>query len=64
MNEIELKINVEEANVILEALGQLPFAKVYNLVGKIQDQAAKQLNNNEPAAAEITQLDTKNAAEG
>nr|VFK36495.1 MAG: hypothetical protein BECKSD772F_GA0070984_100230 [Candidatus Kentron sp. SD]VFK39177.1 MAG: hypothetical protein BECKSD772E_GA0070983_100230 [Candidatus Kentron sp. SD]VFK77815.1 MAG: hypothetical protein BECKSD772D_GA0070982_100229 [Candidatus Kentron sp. SD] len=43
MNEIKLEITTEEANVILEALGNMPFAKVYALVGKIQEQARMQL---------------------
>lgn len=43
MDEIEIKVTIDEANLILEGLGQLPFAKVYSLVGKIQEQAAMQL---------------------
>ena len=44
MKEVELKVTIDEANLILEGLGQLPFARVYTLVGKLQDQAARQLN--------------------
>ncbi len=51
MNEIELKVTVEEANLILEALGQLPFARVYALVGKLQQQASVQING-VPAAGD------------
>lgn len=46
MQEINLRLTIEEANLILEGLGNLPFAKVYALVGKIQDQAGQQLNRN------------------
>jgi hypothetical protein len=57
MQEINLRLTIEEANLILEGLGNLPFAKVYALVGKIQDQAGQQLNRNnsnreEPSAEE------------
>ncbi len=47
MQEINLTISVEEANLILEALGDQPFNKVFKLIGKIQQQAANQLENNE-----------------
>jgi hypothetical protein len=55
--EINLRLTIEEANLILEGLGNLPFAKVYALVGKIQDQAGQQLHRNnsnqeEPSAEE------------
>jgi hypothetical protein len=47
LQEINLKLTIEEANLILEGLGNLPFAKVYALVGKIQDQAGRQLSRND-----------------
>jgi hypothetical protein len=49
MNEIKLSLTIEEANVVLEALGNLPFARVYALVAKIQEQAARQLEAAESA---------------
>lgn len=44
MQELILKLTVEEVNLILEGLGDLPFNKVFTLVGKIQSQASEQLN--------------------
>ena len=44
MQEIKLQLTIEEANLVLEALGNLPFARVYGLIGKIQEQAGQQLN--------------------
>jgi hypothetical protein len=38
-----LNLTTEEINLILEGLGNLPFVKVYSLIGKIQEQAAQQL---------------------
>ncbi len=42
-DEIQLKLTTEEANILLEALGGLPFVRVYALIGKIQSQASAQL---------------------
>lgn len=44
MNDIQLTITIDEANLILEALGQQPFVKVFKLIGKIQQQAGQQVN--------------------
>lgn len=41
--DITLKMTTEDINLLLEALGNLPFVKVYNLIGKIQAQASAQL---------------------
>ena len=43
MKEVNLHISIEEANLILEALGNLPFVKVFALIGKLQEQASQQL---------------------
>ncbi len=44
MKDIKLIISVDEANLILDALGQQPFVKVFGLIQKIQQQASEQLN--------------------
>jgi hypothetical protein len=41
---IKLELEIDDTNLILEALGQLPFARVYTLIGRIQEQARVQLN--------------------
>ena len=43
MKEINIKLAPEEINLIMEGLGNLPFVKVYQLIGKIQEQAGPQL---------------------
>ena len=43
MKEIDIKLTTEEINIIMEALGNLPFVKVYQIIGKIQEQAGAQL---------------------
>jgi hypothetical protein len=40
---ITLELSLAETNLVLEALGQLPFARVYEVIGRIQAQAQKQL---------------------
>ncbi len=49
MDEINLQISLEEANLILEALGNLPFSRVFTLIGKIQEQAGAQLGAEVPS---------------
>jgi hypothetical protein len=44
MKNINLQLSIDETNLILEALGNLPFSKVYALIAKIQAQASQQLN--------------------
>lgn len=46
--ELHLSVTVDEVNLILEGVGLLPFARVYALVAKMQQQASQQLGG-EPA---------------
>ena len=41
--EITLTLTVAEANGVLQALGQMPFAQVAGLIQKIQGQARPQV---------------------
>lgn len=41
--KITLELEVEQVNQILDALGQQPFARVYQLIASIQQQAQTQL---------------------
>jgi hypothetical protein len=54
MKEINLSLKIEDVNLVLTALGNLPFIQVHELINKIQSQATPQLNdgistNNTPA---------------
>lgn len=51
MTDIQLRLSIDELNLILEGVGNLPFARVYALVGKIQSQAAEQLQAAQVASA-------------
>jgi hypothetical protein len=44
MPEINLTLSVAETNLILEALGQMPYVRVYELIAKMQQQAQAQLS--------------------
>lgn len=46
MKNVNLQLSIEEANLILEALGNMPFKQVYALIAKIQEQASQQLKGN------------------
>ena len=64
MREINLQVTIDEANLILEGLGQMPFARVFALVAKLQEQAAQQLREDQ-TAAKVSELKTPtSAAEG
>jgi len=39
---IELKLTLEEINLLLEGLSEMPFKKSYQLIAKIQKQATPQ----------------------
>lgn len=43
MREINVRLTLDETNLILEALGELPFARVHQLIANIQQQAHSQL---------------------
>jgi len=54
MKTIKLELDTNDINTILEALGALPFARVYEVIGRIQEQASAQLR----AAAEAEKNQT------
>jgi len=47
---LQLTLTVADINQILEALGRLPYARVFQLIGRIQQQAEAQLSAAEPGA--------------
>ena len=57
MKTINLELSIDQTNLVLEALGALPFARVYALVGHIQTQAQDQLQaQREPPAQPETSM--------
>ena len=42
-SNLQFSFDHEEANLVLHALGQLPYVQVADLIQKIQDQAGPQL---------------------
>ena len=63
MKTLNLQLSVEEANVILSALGQLPYQQVHGLITKIHGQANVQIEQgNEVEVAEtVSNGSTQNA---
>jgi hypothetical protein len=49
MQEIKLTLSLVEVNQVLEALGQMPYIQVYELISSIQQQAQPQLNDQQQA---------------
>ncbi len=50
VKDITIKVSIDEANVLLRGLSVLPYADVFELITKIQQQAKPQLA--EPVGAE------------
>lgn len=59
MNNIKLKLSVEETNLLLQALSNLPYGQVFELVTKIQSQAQQQLNQNEEEPTNSSDISIK-----
>lgn len=55
MKDLQLVLNVNEANTVLRALGALPYTQVSALIDKIQQQAREQLNEGNGATHEPAQ---------
>jgi hypothetical protein len=60
MKEIKFLLTVEETNQVLEALSQMPFARVHQLIGKIHQHAQEQLMSK----AEVSEENIKSLAHG
>jgi hypothetical protein len=45
MKDLKLNLTVNEANLILKALGNMPYSHVHELITKIHAQAQEQLTN-------------------
>lgn len=47
MNEekVQFNLTIPEANLIFKALGRMPFVEVYELIGKLNEQANQQFSN-------------------
>lgn len=45
---IELKLSVEEINIVLNALANRPYGEVYQLITKIQADGEKQMKTQTP----------------
>jgi hypothetical protein len=64
MDTITLHLSIEDTNLILESLGNLPFVKVYALISTIQEQARQQLSANSAPEAASPQASLVPSSEG
>jgi hypothetical protein len=48
--EVSITLPVAEWNIVMQALGNMPFAQVANIVPKLQGQANDQLKAADPVA--------------
>jgi hypothetical protein len=55
MKDVQVTLTIDEANLVLKALMNMPFIEVYELIGKINEQCNKQLSNGKNGAAGITE---------
>ena len=51
MKELNLKLSIEDTNTILAALGKMPYAQVYGIIAKINEQANAQLGHGQNGMA-------------
>ena len=66
MKQLNLKLGINEVNLILEALGTQPYLRVYELIEQIQIQAKEQMNGAAPklgANADTAPAEKKPVAE-
>ena len=50
MEEVVLTLNLDEVNMIMKALSKEPFKDVFELIGKINEQAGQQLGDADTSA--------------
>jgi hypothetical protein len=43
MKQVTFTLSITEANLLFKALGRMPFTEVYELIGKMNQQANEQL---------------------
>ncbi len=49
MQNIKLELSLDDCNLVLEALGQQPYVRVYALIARLQEQARRQVAAREQA---------------
>ena len=60
MKDMNLNLNLNEVNVVLRALSNLPYTQVHQLIDKIQEQAKTQLGQGNGIAHDTEQDLKKN----
>jgi hypothetical protein len=55
MQTIKLNLTLEEVNTVLEALGHMPYVRVFQLISKLRQQTAPQLPESQGAFEHVNQ---------
>jgi hypothetical protein len=56
MEEVQFQLTIDEANLVLAALGNLPFTQVSSLIAKLHTQVNKQMSElNEKKAQPVNE---------
>lgn len=59
---LQFELTIEETNLILEALGQQPFVRVFGLIGKLQESARVQVEADEQSSRKDDAAITSNGS--
>ena len=57
MDKLQLSLDINEINILLSALSQMPYGQVSNLIGNISQQAQEQLP--QPAEPELKAVENE-----
>ena len=60
MPEINIRLTLDETNLILQALGKRPFEEVHQLIAKIHQQAQRQVQAAQASPPASTTMVTRN----
>jgi len=60
MQPIQLKLTIDETNVILKALGEMPYVQVHQLIAKIHQQASSQLQEGNDQQVQVPESEASN----
>lgn len=56
MDTLKFEMTVDQANLVLEALGTMPYVKVHRLIAQIQGQAQQQMQQAQQSQAVMEAL--------
>jgi hypothetical protein len=64
MKNVTFTVTIDEANLLFKALGRIPFEQVYQLIGKMNEQANQQLSGGNSSASPFITGKTEQDGDG